>query len=76
MNTYIRDLSIMGNTFRDIYTHVLVFLEEYQVLGKVLPDELFDDLLLDARIEYIRNQAGISKHVTRAPWSLCECIGT
>lgn len=53
-----------------IDTHILVFLEQHQVLGKVLPDELFDDLLFDARVQHVRHQAGVSQHVTGATWSL------
>lgn len=51
-------------------THVLVFLEQHQVLRKVLPDELLDDLLFDARVQHVGHQAGVSQHVTGATWSL------
>lgn len=51
-------------------THVLIFLEQHQILRKVLPDELFDDLLFDARVQHVGHQAGVSQHVTRATWSL------
>lgn len=52
-------------------THVLVFLEQDQVLRKVLPDELFDDFLFDARVQHVSHQAGVPKHVTGASRSLC-----
>ncbi len=47
------------------FTYILVFLEEHQVFWKVLPDELFDDLLLNPRIQDIRHQAGISENIAR-----------
>lgn len=53
-----------------ILTHVLIFLEQHQVLRKVLPDELFDDLLFDARVQHVSHQAGVSQNVTGATWSL------
>lgn len=53
-----------------IITHILVFLEQHQVLWKVLPDELFDDLLFDAGVQHVSHQAGVLKHVTGATRSL------
>lgn len=51
-------------------THVLIFLEQHQVLRKVLPDELFDDLLFDARVQHVSHQAGVSQHVAGTTGSL------
>lgn len=51
-------------------TYVLVLLEENQILGEMLPDELFDDLLFDARVQHVGHQTGISQDVTGATWSL------
>lgn len=53
-----------------IPTHVLVFLKQHQVLREVLPDELLDDFLFDARVQHVGHQAGVSEHVAGADGSL------
>lgn len=51
-------------------THVLVFLKQHQVLREVLPDELFDDFLFDARVQHVGHQAGVSEHIAGPHGSL------
>lgn len=38
----------------------------------MLPDELLDDLLFDARVQHVGHQTGISQDVTGTAWPLWD----